>query len=323
MFIKRFALAACMFTAATASGMAAELKILDSFDPSYPNGAFVRDEVASKLAEVIPDTSVKVFGPETVSPFEQLEPVQANVFQILHTAASYHMGTTRAGIVGDSMSGSVDDRHKAGVWDALDQHYSTFGLKLLAMFVASDGYHFMVKEKPEGFSLRGLRIRGTQAYGPAIESLDGTNVTMPLGDVYTSLERGLIQGLATPVLGSSDMGFSDQAKFMVQPRFGNPTTYLLMNLDAYEALSDDTKAALSHAMLGLEDEAQKKFGELMTKEDQALSNAGVEAVQFPPDKSVIYQSGFSEGLYALVRETEPEMAEKLHGLATAGGLLPR
>ena len=74
---------------------AAEFRFLSSWDKTNPAVPAIA-EPFMKGVEAGTKGSIKfiVSGPETVPPFEQLEPVSTGVFQMLFTHAVYHYGTT-------------------------------------------------------------------------------------------------------------------------------------------------------------------------------------------------------------------------------------
>ena len=49
-----------------------------------------------------------------------------------------------------------------------------------------------------------MRLRGNPLYRPLIEKLGGSMVNMQVGEVYSSLQKGTIDGAFGPITGSSD-----------------------------------------------------------------------------------------------------------------------
>ena len=103
----RMSLAAIWFFAlASTSAYASELRVVASWDDSHPARRILLTtylknvEAASKG-----DLSFKLSGPETVPPFEQLQPASAGVFQMLFTHPGYHTGSTTFLIPIDGLNG--------------------------------------------------------------------------------------------------------------------------------------------------------------------------------------------------------------------------
>ena len=74
---------------------AAEYRFLASWDKNYPGVTHIAQPFI-KNVEAASKGSMKLImsGPETVPPFEQLQPVDSGAFQFLFTHGAYHFGTT-------------------------------------------------------------------------------------------------------------------------------------------------------------------------------------------------------------------------------------
>jgi len=74
---------------------AADCRFLASWDENYPGDTHIAEPFI-KNVEAASKGSMKLImsGPETVPPFEQLQPVGSGAFQFLFTHGAYHFGTT-------------------------------------------------------------------------------------------------------------------------------------------------------------------------------------------------------------------------------------
>src|SRR5262245_35513959 len=130
---------------------AADVRFLSSWDKTNPAVGALADNF-TKGVETATKGNIKfiVSGPETVPPFEQLQPVTTGVFQMLFTHGVYHFGTTGMAIPMDATRGNTEARRKSGLYEALDKHYNKLGLKVVAVAIsATQGYH-MVLRAPVG-----------------------------------------------------------------------------------------------------------------------------------------------------------------------------
>ena len=55
---------------------------------------------------------------------------------------------------------------------------------------------------------------------------------MAPGEVYTALERGVVDGYAWPLVGIFDLGWADKTKFRVDPGFYNIELGVVFNWPA-------------------------------------------------------------------------------------------
>ena len=67
--------------------------------------------------------------------------------------------------------------------------------------------------------LTGLKIRITPVYRDFFTALGATVVQTAPGEVYTALERGVVDGYGWPTAGIFDLGWHEKTKFRVDPGF--------------------------------------------------------------------------------------------------------
>ena len=165
---------------------AADFRMLSSWDKTNPAVAKLAEPFA-KGVEAATNGSVRfvISGPETVPPFEQLQPASTGVFPLLFTHAIYHYGTTGVAVGMDAVRGDLEARRKSGMVEVLDKHYQKLGLKLVAVAIsATKGYHIVLRAPvgPSG-DLQGRKIRGTPSYHNVINMLGASPVVLPGGEV--------------------------------------------------------------------------------------------------------------------------------------------
>ena len=68
--------------------------------------------------------------------------------------------------------------------------------------------------------------------------LGASPVVLPGGEVYAALEKGVVDGAAWPAAGVLGMRWYEVAKYMLRPGFGLSHYLFLMNLNAWNRLTD-------------------------------------------------------------------------------------
>ena len=132
---------------------------------------------------------------------------------------------------------------------------------------------------------KGLKMRIPGLGGKVVAKAGGTVVLLPGGEIFTSLERGVID--ATEWVGPLHdlrMGFYQAAKYYYYPGWHEPGTYLeyFFNKKAYDGLPKDLQHILDAACMELEQWALTQFDAQNGAALQTLINKHkVEIVQFP------------------------------------------
>jgi TRAP-type mannitol/chloroaromatic compound transport system substrate-binding protein len=98
--------------------------------------------------------------------------------------------------------------------------------------------------------VKGLKMRIPGSGGEVWNRLGGTSVTLPGGELYTSLQTGVIDAIEW-VAPYNDLafGFHEVAKYYYYPGWHEPgsTLELIINKQAFEALPEDLKAMVETA----------------------------------------------------------------------------
>jgi TRAP-type transport system periplasmic protein len=311
-----------MLLAALGCGSSAhgvELKVLSSWDNTYPAvpmwvAPFMKNvEAASKG-----DIKFTLNGPETVPPFEQLQPVGAGVFHLLFSNSAYHYGITPYLVAADGVKGDSKKWRESGLYDLIDRHYQRFGVKVLflARTSVNRGYQIFTRAPVStNGDLAGRKIRGTQLYGPVIAALKASPVVLPPSEIYTSLEKGVIDGAAWPTIGVADARWYEVAKYLVRPTFGVSTHFMFINLETWNRLTEPQKAVMTAEAIGIETTAPSDWENLAIKEEGDLLSKGMQISEMgaPPRVKII--DGYGEGLWDLVKSKDPHAVDELRAFA--------
>ena len=95
--------------------------------------------------------------------------------------------------------------------------------------------------------LTGLKMRITPVYRDFFQALGATVVQTAPGEVYTALERGVVDGYGWPITGIFDLGWHEKTKFRVDPGFYSAEVSILINKSALAKLNDAQKKVIIDA----------------------------------------------------------------------------
>ena len=218
---------------------------------------------ANKLAELITEMSggriaVKLYGAKELVPaFEVFDAVSRGTAQLGHGAAYYWKGKTEAaqffstvpfGMTAQEMNGWLYHGGGLELWTEL---YAPFGL--VPAPAGNTGVQmggWFNKEINSVADLSGLKMRIPGLGGEVLKRAGGTPVSLPGGELFTSLQSGAID--ATEWVGPyNDLAFGlyKAAKYYYYPGFHEPGTTLeaLINKEALEGLPADLRSIVLNA----------------------------------------------------------------------------
>jgi TRAP-type C4-dicarboxylate transport system substrate-binding protein len=309
-------------SAFTGSAKAETMTLLSSWDESYNAVPVFAQAFADRVTERSGgDLTIQLRGPETVPPFEQLRPVGSGLFDMLFTHGAYHLGETSMAFGMDAIADDPAARRESGIYDVIDAHYAKHNLKLIGVFSAASGYHILLKEPiGDDGALEGRKIRASGTYHDLVQELGGSVVTLPASEIYSALERGVVDGAAWPVFGAMDYKWFEVADYMTRPTFGVTNLSLFMNLDSWNGLSEEEQSMIMDVAMELEVQGRAHFEQLWAQEDQAMQDAGLAVTEFGPAVAEEINAIFAAGIWKKVEEGAGADGEAFHDLAVEKGL---
>ncbi len=303
---------------------AADYRILSSWDQNYPMRRLLLEPMIKRINETAKGRiNLRLSGPETAPAFEQLQPTGSGVFHFLFTHGAYHFGTTAQATAVEALSGGLEDWRKAGVRQELDRHYNQFGVTLIGLGVSTPGagYNIILRQpvKPTG-DLSGYKIRGTPTYAGIFKMLGASPVVLPPGEVYTALEKGLVDGAAWPTFGMSNYRWHEVAKFLLRPSFGTTTQLIFAHKATWDKMPAADRELISKELATLESEYARLYSQVTADEEKELQSKGVTIVQMGDAQKAKLASAWADGLWELSSQKNKAATEQLRKWAVEKGL---
>ena len=183
----------------------------------------------------------------------------------------------------------------------------------LARVVDDTPFHLYVNKKIDKADLNGLKLRITPVYRDFFQALGGTVVQIAPGEVYTALERGVVDGYGWPIHALFDLNWQEHTKYRVDPGFYNAEVSLIVNLDKWKALTQAQRAYLTKQALAFEaqNEEWKKYN---AEEAQRQAKAGIQTIRFDAATSKQYLDKAYEVGWAGIIKASPEHGPKMKAL---------
>ena len=317
--------AAVLAIAASEAVAGSNLKILRSWPPVIE--AVRNIEQYHKQVEEAAAGELKLsqVGPEVVPPFEQLNPVSAGVFDFLFSHGAYHSGSNGLLIGVDALKLDPKKLRESGLFDYISDNYEKrHGLKLLALTpTGHDGYHMILKSLPDPETgIKGRKIRGTSTYHPLIKKLGGSPVVLSFGQIYTALEKGVVDGYCWPVYGLLATKFYEAgAKYVMRPTLGVSRSFTLVNVRAFNKLPKKLQTILVEEGKKVEYWSIKFFDDFIAKEEKELKGLGVTYHDYPEKFRPHVRKWFNEGVLDLVVKYSKADGQKFVDMARAANMV--
>ncbi len=264
---RKFLTGAAVAGAATASGFPApaisqglqEIKMVTTWPKNFPGLGTGAERLAQRITAMTEGRiTVKVFAAgELVPPFESFDAVSSGNADLMHAAAYYWQGKSKAfnffaavpfGLTATELNAWVYHGGGQELWDRAGEEFNIKPFMAGNTGVQMGGWFREEVNTPEDFN--GLKFRMPGLGGEVLRQLGTAVVALPGGEIFPSLQSGAID--ATEWVGPwNDLafGFYKVAKYYYYPGFHEPGTALecTWNLDMWNSLSDGDKAAIEAA----------------------------------------------------------------------------
>ena len=254
-------------------------------------------------------------GPRAVPPFEVGNAVRTRVVDIANVTGAFYTNLMPEAD-GFKLNGKpMSEQRKNGTWDYINQlHNQKLNSQYLARQFHNVPFHIYLNKKIDKIDFSGLKIRVTPVYRDVVEAFGGTPITTAPGEVYTALERGVVDGYGWPVTGIFDLGWDKVTKFRMEPPFYSVEVNVLVNLDVWKGLNDAQRKVLNDAALWLEGLDSEKVAEIKAQRERQAA-AGIAALDFGAGASKAFLDRAYEVAWQSVIKRAPESGPKLRQLA--------
>ena len=263
-------------------------------------------------------------GPEVIPNRKQGAALKRGVIDVMFGPSVYYAGLVPCARVIPLSNVPQAELRKNGGWAALDECWQK-GLngKLLAhgmegatqfhVYLAVD-YKPLISEKT-GLNLKGFKMRSTAGYHPMLKAMGAVPINVSPADVYTSLERGLVKGLAWPEGAVANFGFAKFIKYRVGPPWWRTSSTIVMNLDVYNKLTKKERDVIHAASIQYEKDSVESLRKLVKIDNDKVFAAGVKQVNLTGKAAKAYLAAAYGATWDAAKSVMPaETYNKLRGL---------
>jgi TRAP-type transport system periplasmic protein len=299
------------------------LRLISGWTPNNPNVPYI-ETVFIKNVDAASKGQLKIErrGPEVASPFEQLQPVSAGVFDILFTTPGYHQAQTGVANIFDAFKPDMEALRAAGLTPKADEYYrKRYGLGILALHPAP-GNHFVLKDglASDG-TLKGMKIRANATFEGVVRALGGTPVNMGPADAYSAMQKGVLEGITFPAFASADYKLYEVGKVMTRPIFGLSNVLFLINVRKLNSLSPELQKIVLDEGRKIEQIGKDALEKVAVDDEARMKQNGVKTVDFSPALAPKLNAMYNEGILGTAGKSSPDEVKELWEMAKAKSLL--
>jgi len=259
-------------------------------------------------------------GPEAIPLMQQVEALKSGIVDINVTFGSWLAGAMP---IGDAMALSsltVKEERERGLHD--------WYRKVMAKEI--NAYYLGQYHAPQWMRLgtnklartRGdlarSKIRAISFIFPGLKAVGAVPVAMPMTDVYTAMERGVVDGWQMPYASNLvETGLAKVTKYVVGPRllYGQNSS-LIVNLDKWKSLPPELQKVMLDTVVENEEVWYQWWIDTGNKEEKKWQHAGIKFIEWSAADNEWLQKTFTNALWDWVIQKNPVYGPEFKALVT-------
>ena len=298
-----------------------EWKLVTTWPKNLPGLGAAPENFARYVEEMSSGRlSIRVYGAgEIVPAFEVFDAVSQGVAEMGHGAAYYWKGKIPAavfytavpfGMTAQEINGWLHHGDGLTLWREL---YAPFGV--IPFAGGSTGVQmagWFNRELRSAEDLKGLKMRIPGLAGEVFDASGGTAVRIAGGEVYTSMQTGVIDAVEwVGPYNDRTLGLNEVAEYYYYPGWHEPGAMLefTVNEQAFLALPKDLQAIVEYAARAANQNMLDEFTARNNESLRTLLASGTKLRAVPEDVLQVFYNNSLVALDALV-ENDP-MAQKI------------
>jgi TRAP-type transport system periplasmic protein len=253
-------------------------------------------------------------GPKAMPPFEVGNALKGGVIDIANVTGAFYTNVMPEADAWKLTERPMTELRKNGGFDAMAALYAQkMNAIFLARLVDNNPFHLYLNKPIAKADLTGLKLRITPVYRDFFQALGATVVQTAPGEVYTALERGVVDGYGWPITGVFDLGWNEKTKYRVDPGFYTAEVSVLVNKATWDKLSDAQREVLRKAGAEGEAVAVHDFAEENAKDTKRQADAGIQTIKLEGAVGADYYNKAYEAGWTGVIKQSPDIGPKLKG----------
>lgn len=224
-------------------------------------------------------------GPEAIGMMQQPDAVRNGVVDMVYTPGSFYGGALpeKDALVTSNIT-AAQARENGGI-DLIDEiHQEKMGVKYLGWFDSGVCYNLWTREEPSldadgNLDVSGLKLRGNAVYNAFFSNYLGAQVIdLPTTDVYSGLERGIVDATGWTQIGLIDLKWNEFLNYRIEPCFFSTDLGVIVNLDAWNDLSEEARTIVQDVAIEHERTSAEGLSDQRDEDFAALEEAGMQVV---------------------------------------------
>ena len=253
-------------------------------------------------------------GPKAIPTMEQGAALRNAVVDLSNTTTSFVAGVSPESLAVNYATKSWADMRKDGTVDFLNKLMMEKGLYYYARTGDGIPYHIYLNKKIDKADLSGLKIRIAPIYREFFQRMGASVMQVAPGEVFTALDRGVVDGYGWPLLGIFDLGWHEKTKFRVEPGFYNIELGIIFSAKTWNALTPVQRDFLNKQVAWVEGLNADMAAKDAPADIKRQADAGIQVIKLPDAEAKKLLALSMEAGWDGIMKTSPQHGARLKQL---------
>jgi TRAP-type C4-dicarboxylate transport system substrate-binding protein len=259
-------------------------------------------------------------GPEVIPQRQMLYALRRGVIDLAFGGITYYRGVLPEGDAMFAATISPMQARANGALDALQPYWAKrINARLIGWMQSGIGVNIYLSNAPrfgaDGMpDLSGLKIRTSPSNRELLARLGARPIQIAVKEIYTALQRGLVDGLAFTTTGMPEMGVERFIHYRIDPAFLQMTICLQINLERWNALDPAARTILVDQAAIYEQASRSDFFALQDEELALLEARGLRSAPVAAEYAEAYRALAREVVWGRMARRVPDAAGRLRPL---------
>lgn len=253
-----------------------------------------------------------ILGPEAIPSREMANALSEGVIDIAGLPPAYYQDLVPEADALQLATVPPDVQRENGAIEHLQERFHAAGWHFLAQYGYDLQFHLFLNEPVSSLAdFEGYKLRTTPTYRHFFDRLGAVQVETSRGELYTAMERGVVDGYANVMSEVAPAGWDEVSKYRVDPGFYRPIVTITMNLESWNALSPEQQALLEEVAAEVETSMSAEMGEQDRAAGQRMVDNGMEVITLDTAEGEKMVDTALDAYWDLLEERQPESMEVL------------
>ena len=250
-------------------------------------------------------------GPKAIPTFEQGNALRNGVVDLANTTTSFTASIAPEGLALNYTTQTIAESRKNGALDYLNKVLMDKGLYYFAKTGEGIQYYIYSTKRIDKADLSGLKLRIAPIYRDFFQKMGANVLQIAPGEVYTALERGVVDGYGWPLIGIFDLGWHEKTKFRLEPGFYTIELGIQFSANTWKKLTPAQRSFLEKQGAWLESENAEIARRDSAEEIKKQTAAGIQVVKMDDAQAKIFLKTSMDAAWDGIVKASPTHGAKL------------